>query len=676
MDLVTEQKIERRRNRQREHKRKRRREQRERQLVELRAATNDNSSTDEDIMPPNYDHDNRQCQRPESPPFPPHVGPIAPTHQAPSPRRTPSPVHYNSEQEVFNFIRPAVTSDSDSEEDPTNSLADELKELVVLHNVNGSTLKAIMAMFRKRGFNNLPKDPRTLLQTPRHVDIRTVSGMDYYFFGLDSQLELAIENAVEPPGLQGNEITLSLNVDGIPLFKDSRTAWPILCSVDNFQTSHSIFPLVITVSKAHSETKPNNRDFLNESIAALNHAIANGYDHDDIHYTVRVKCCICDTPARCMVRNCKLFNGYFGCDKCMQKGQTLNHRMVYMPRNWLPRTDDGFRRQTQIGHTKGPTPFSELENFDLVDDFPLDYMHLVCLGVVKKLIKSWVQPPRRPYSLAGAQQTRINERLFSIRPSITRDFARRPRKINEVDRWKATEFRQFLLYTGQIVLKNILPEDYYKHFLTLSVAISILVSPELTQAHSHYAETLLVHFNEEGAHLYGNEFLIYNVHCLVHLPAAARRYLSLENCSAWKFETYLYQLKKKIHSSDSPLAQLVKRIQECPIKTPVPEHYRISVKPPNNCFVTTEDNYVELVRKEANGTYFCREFRHLQPVYLYPCESTLLGLCKCTDTINVNNFSMKYITAVDLQRKCLKFNMQNNVVHFAPLLHCPKTVIP
>ena len=55
------------------------------------------------------------------------------------------------------------------------------------------------------------------------------------------------------------------------------------------------------------------------------------------------------------------------------------------------------------------------------------------------------------------------------------EFARQPRSLQELDRWKATEFRQFLLYTGPVVLKGIVSKELFQHFLTLNVAMTILL---------------------------------------------------------------------------------------------------------------------------------------------------------------------------------------------------------
>lgn len=57
------------------------------------------------------------------------------------------------------------------------------------------------------------------------------------------------------------------------------------------------------------------------------------------------------------------------------------------------------------------------------------------------------------------------------------DFARRPRDLDCLKKWKATEFRLFLLYLGPIVLNKVFNKNRYMHFMSLHVAITILASP-------------------------------------------------------------------------------------------------------------------------------------------------------------------------------------------------------
>lgn len=71
----------------------------------------------------------------------------------------------------------------------------------------------------------------------------------------------------------------------------------------------------------------------------------------------------------------------------------------------------------------------------------------------------------------------MSTKLISLKNYIPCEFARKPRSLKEVKQFKATEYRQFLLYTGPIVLKEILDSTKYDHFITLQIAITILLCP-------------------------------------------------------------------------------------------------------------------------------------------------------------------------------------------------------
>ena len=145
---------------------------------------------------------------------------------------------------------------------------------------------------------------------------------------------------------------------------------------------------------------------------------------------------------------------------------------------------------------------------------------------------------------------------------IPREFARLPRSLNEVDRWKATEFRQFLLYTGPVSLLGHLPEQMYKNFLLLSVAVSVLLNPSVCSEFCDYAHELLVTFVTHFGNLYGKDMLTYNVHGLVHLANEVKKFGSLDNTSAFVFESFLGRLKRMIRKPGSPLEQIIRRISE------------------------------------------------------------------------------------------------------------------
>ena len=70
-----------------------------------------------------------------------------------------------------------------------------------------------------------------------------------------------------------------------------------------------------------------------------------------------------------MVKCTKLYSGYYGCDKCCQRGKYVG-RMTYPVMQNLPlRTDTAFRNKTQEGHHRGVSPFLQLHNLDIILTF-------------------------------------------------------------------------------------------------------------------------------------------------------------------------------------------------------------------------------------------------------------------------------------------------------------------
>jgi len=90
--------------------------------------------------------------------------------------------------------------------------------------------------------------------------------------------------------------------------------------------------------------------------------------------------------------------------------------------------------------------------------FPIDYMHQVCLGVMKRLLLCWTLSGKKT-KLSSAQKCQINARIAQFRHWVSKEFSRKPRSLDELGHWKATEFRTFLLYEGYFVLHGIVSDD-------------------------------------------------------------------------------------------------------------------------------------------------------------------------------------------------------------------------
>lgn len=216
--------------------------------------------------------------------------------------------------------------------------------------------------------------------------------------------------------------------------------------------------------------------------------------------------------------------------------------MTYPINNFLLRTDSSFSdRADDDHHHDGAHGFSGLD-VGMISKFPLDYMHLACLGVTRKLLNIWLRGPLK-FHLSSNVVDKISQSLIQMRSYIPSEFARKPRSLRELDRWKATELRQFLLYTGPIVLAPHLDRNLYSNFMLLYTGICILVSPKLCSLYSNFANTLLTTFVSHFGELYGKDALVYNVHALVPLSADAQLHGCLDCISAFPYENYLRKLE-------------------------------------------------------------------------------------------------------------------------------------
>lgn len=131
--------------------------------------------------------------------------------------------------------------------------------------------------------------------------------------------------------------------------------------------------------------------FLNEMVSDLDDILTNGIEFKDKTIAVTLRCVVYDAPAKAMVK------------KDPASLRTLWLRQVCYTRNldWeifsifsfqdvdnLPLwTDMSYRRTMQQWLEENGTtmsPFCRLP-LDMIAQFPIDYMHQCCLGLMKKL---------------------------------------------------------------------------------------------------------------------------------------------------------------------------------------------------------------------------------------------------------------------------------------------------
>lgn len=403
--------------------------------------------------------------------------------------------------------------------------------------------------------SDLPKDGRTLLATPTFTDVQKTAGGMMHYFGVENCIKSRLTS--NPTLLAHSCLHLQMNIDGMPLFKSTNEQfWPMLGLIEEEEVKS---PFLIGLFVGYS--KPTDANvYLSDFVKEMSRLANDGILFKDRFLSVAISAFVCDAPARAFVKNVKSHNAYHGCERCVQEGVWTNSRMTFPEVDAAPRTDYSFKTQQDMDHHKdGQSALLRL-NIGMVSQFVLDFMHLVCLGVMRKLLWFWMRGPL-PTRIGIQAVHRVSQKICSLGKFLPVEFGRKGRSLSEVDRWKATEFHTFLLYTGPISLKNTLPDGMFHHFLLLHVAITILCSPSLSSTQCDCAQELLVVFVRNFTALYG-DFVVYNIHGLVHLADDVRKFGPLPNFSAFPFENYLQKMKRKVRKPSKCLQQIVRRLAE------------------------------------------------------------------------------------------------------------------
>jgi hypothetical protein len=348
-------------------------------------------------------------------------------------------------------------------------------------------LNLLIRLLKKNGHPTLPFDVRTLLKIPRNILTEDKCGGQYAYMGIEKGI---LEFANFVCKLESN-FQLKINIDGLPLFRSSNAQlWPILCIV----SCNNLSSVPFVVGLFCGQSKPNSlNDYLHDFINELNHLCRYGIEVNGRIIKVSVESFICDAPARSWLKCTKTHNGYYSCERCIAKGKYEAGRVVMTDLNAKLRTNVKFAKfKYRYHHQESLSPLVKID-CPLVSGFVLDYMHLVCLGVMRRLLHFWCRGKNKFVRLSSRDIQQLSTDIVALRRCVPVDFARKPRSLKELDRWKATELRMFLLYIGPVVLKKYLSTTLYEHFLCLSIAIALL-STRTEKTYVEHARKLLVIF--------------------------------------------------------------------------------------------------------------------------------------------------------------------------------------
>lgn len=592
----------------------------------------------------------------------------------------------NNELLQSNSIFPVPTTSNEKyiSSGNENSFRNKITTWAVAEQITHKSLNKLLQILKTHScHSDLPSDSRTLLNTPRTTVIKEVYPGYYWHNSLESGI---LEFLKYKDHLINGTIELVINIDGLPISKSSGSQlWPILGSVFGFK---DVF--IVGIYHGNSKKPESANLFLERLVEESKHVIENGIFFNNKKISCMIKLICADAPAKSFILNVKGHTGYSSCTKCWDEGEYCERRICFSDKAGKERTDHEFFLKSDDNYHLGASALDEIPFLGLVTNVPLDYLHLICLGVVKKLIHLWFCDSLKVRLQFRKIKIISNLLKNNIHPYVPLEFQRKPRALECFKQWKGTEFRQFLLYSGPVVLKNVLSNEIYNHFMTLHVAITILSSNNLCADAPNllYAHQLLQHFVTSFKTIYGHHHISHNVHGLLHIVQDVRNFGSLDMFSTFKFENFMQKIKKLLRKDDKPLQQIARRIYEITcfreeettsfvyndnisLKNPHTNGplinscsdfqfstllfknmtFKTQMKANNVCGLTSGKIVIIeniICSKINNESYIIgKEFFKKEPLYTEPCVSSHLGIYMVSNlsmrkTWPLNNINTKY----------------------------------
>ncbi|KAG4068037.1 hypothetical protein HA402_003943 [Bradysia odoriphaga] len=246
---------------------------------------------------------------------------------------------------------------------------------------------------------------------------------------------------------KGPLVTLTLNTDGVRVFKSKRKAslWPIqmfineVSPVKRLKTDNIILSGIWFGKDPIFElyfkplTKELN-DLEENKIAILLNNVPN-------FVTVRVLLISADLPAKSKLMKMKQFNGKFGCTYCHHPGfrvdESVTRKYILSSEEHDLRTHEStialIKSYIETGKecfgVTGVSPVIGFKDYDLIRGTVIDYLHCILEGVTDLLTDLWFDSTnhREPYYIIPRLQELAGSNLKAITP--LRTFSIKPRPI-------------------------------------------------------------------------------------------------------------------------------------------------------------------------------------------------------------------------------------------------------
>lgn len=373
---------------------------------------------------------------------------------------------------------------------------------------------------------------------------------------------------------QKKVLPLTLNIDGgVIAEKTTRSLWPVQLYQNYLPPIKRFAPEnILVVGLYYGECKPDPFELLFPLLFDLSRLyndgiqmVVNGKVHDFLPMLTH---CCCDSPARATVQNFKYATGTDACPICLHPGDRNKENGRIRIRYGKQKEESKLRNHIEtVAHAKktihgvkGMSCLMTLPEFDIIRSVPIDYMHNVLLGSLKRLLSIWfgdlkVDTKFKPISKQN--RNKLNSRLIALKPYYCIKY--KPRSLDCRLQFRAIEFKYLLFYYLRYAAMNLIDKKYVDHFEKLSAAIYILTKTVVREDDLLLAEKMLNEFSDLFEEYFGISAVTMNIHLLRHLGQVVRNSGPLWSYSVFGFESNMGILSRYASGSSHVIDQIARK---------------------------------------------------------------------------------------------------------------------
>lgn len=544
------------------------------------------------------------------------------------------------------------------------TLAEELLLFMLLFKISRRAMEHLLLVLDAHNVQ-VPRSVFLLKSqcNPDSFNFVTIPGKDIAYCSMIQHIKYCIEKGHLNLRNTVNRLTVHINIDGLPLFKSSNlNLWPMLMTIRE-SSYKKPFPLAVFCGLG----KPALQTFLSNFICEVKKLKTSVTDINGYPVLLSDVVFICDAPARAYLQCVLGHSAKNGCSYCRIVGRKENGIVFpysgYENLSALTRNEEAYN----LGNENNQYCVSPLNPVcSLRYSFPPEFMHSVCLGVVRRLCEYYfvgITGMKLPCKLSAALKEKVSNQIIYLRKYMPSNFSKKLRPLNEFAHYKALEFRMIVLYLGPVILKDVLPPEFYSHFLLLHFSVYCFCSPLYHRVFFSEAQGCIERFCESSEGLFNNRLQTYNCHIIRHIPEFVSRYGVLDSWSSFVYENYLGVLKRRLKCTRGMYKQTVNNLNVINhlFTNDSGSEILFSSVPPNNCAMLADGRMIFITcvaNKVVSGILLT--FSHTLYDYPYSSEMIKIGFYRLTDKTVINEIPFS---------KCIIVPHDKNIFLVLPMVN-------